>query len=136
MTITLPDRSQYFRGLLLLISMDRVIALPERQLLSRIGRALDFEKAFCERAIDDILENRHITHDAPGFSSPELAGKFVRDGLRLALSDGHVHPSEVDWLKTVATHNGLDETWFERAMRDVADRSSAGDLEVNHLLIE
>ncbi len=136
MIITLQDRSLYFKGLLLLIGKDRLVTEQEKQIMMRIGRALDFEREFCENAIDDILENRHITHEAPGFSSPDLAGKFVRDGLRLALSDGHVHPSEVDWLKTVAMHNGFDETWFESAMRDVADWSSAGDLEVNHLLIE
>lgn len=136
MKITLQDRSLYFKGLLLLIGKDRLVTEQEKQIMMRIGRSLDFEREFCETAINDILENRHITHEPPAFSSRELAGKFVRDGLRMALADGHVHPAEVAWLKTTAAHNGLDGVWFEGAMHDVAERRSIEDLEVDHLLIE
>ena len=133
MNITLQDRSHYFRGLLLLISMDRTIALPERRLLLRIGKALDFERAFCEIAIDDILENRHIVREPPVFSSRELAGKFILDGLTLAMADGEVHSEEVEWLSSVAGINSLETAWFEHEKR-IHGRNT-DDLEVDHLMV-
>ncbi len=115
MTIDVKDASEYFRGLLLLISKDRKIADAETLLMKRIGKALGFEKDFCDNAIREILENRFILNDPPRFSTRELAMKFIKDGLTLAGADEETHHAEVVWLKATAAKNGIEEEWFRRA---------------------
>ena len=86
MKIPLIDRSNYFRGLLLLIRKDRKVENPEIQLMKQIGKTLGFEPAFCENAITSILENKYILDETPIFSTKEIATLFIKDGLYLAIT--------------------------------------------------
>ncbi len=135
MTIDMKDASEYFRGLLLLISKDRKIADTETVLMKRIGKALGFEKDFCENAIREILENRFIVDEPPRFSTGELAMKFIKDGLTLAGADDETHHAEVVWLKAAAAKNGIEEEWFRRAQERAVLRGSdhTARLEVDDL---
>ncbi len=113
MKMTLLDRSECFRGFLLLIGQDRRISPKERELLLDIGRMLDFERRFCEVSIDDLLENNHINSDPPVFSHSLIAESFLRDTVRIALVDDTIDPSELQWLVSIAKENGLGEEWLE-----------------------
>lgn len=117
MNITVLDASQYFRGLLLLIRKDGKISDAEASLMMHVGKRLGFEREFCEQAIRDILENKHIVDEPPVFSSPEIARCFVQDGIRLALSDQVVHPFEERWLYSVTAANGLSASWMDETVR-------------------
>jgi hypothetical protein len=138
MTITVQEGSEYFRGLLLLISKDRKIADAETVLMKRIGKALGLEKDFCDNAIHEILDNKFVVDEPPGFSTSELAKKFIRDGLTLAGADDETHGLEVAWLKSAAKKNGLDAGWFlrerELAVRRRKDLNAR--LEVDDLTVE
>jgi hypothetical protein len=138
MTIDILDGSNYFKGLLLLIRKDHKITETESELLKKIGRSLGLERRFCEEAIRDILENSYISETPPKFSSDELAKRFVRDGLRLAMSDNELHALEEEWLSEVATANGLPSGWFadhKRAALDgtIGERFEAFDLRVQYV---
>ncbi|MFZ5947177.1 MAG: hypothetical protein ACOYU5_04340 [Stygiobacter sp.] len=136
--ITVREGSDYFRGLLLLISKDHKISEPEIILMKRIGKALGFEKDFCNNAIHEILDNEHISIEPPIFSTNELAKKFIKDGLMLANSDNEIHSFEEVWLKTTAEKNGIDVEWFLREKEITAGRRRDLDdyLEVDGLTIE
>lgn len=110
--ISVIDASNYFKGLLLLIGKDKRITESEVAIMKRVGRALGFEKEFCENAIRDILNNNYIEDTPPVFSTEEIARKFILDGLTLAASDNEFHPSEIGWLKTTAKMNHLNSQWF------------------------
>lgn len=112
MKMNLIDRSNYFRGALLLLKKDNKISKGESELMQRIGKALGFEKNFCANAIHDVLENKYIPDMPPRFSSKELAMKFIKDGLAVAESDNFIHPSEDHWLISIARRNGLDGRWY------------------------
>jgi hypothetical protein len=112
MNISVIDRSNYFKGLLLLIRKDRRITDSEIQLIQHVGKALGFEREFCRKAIHDILENNSIMDAPPEFSTKELAIKFIKDGLTIAFSDNELHPFEKEWLRSVAKKNGIDVLWF------------------------
>jgi len=120
--ITLAERSMYFKGLLLLVCNDGVIHEKERYMMMHVGKLLDFEQHFCETTITEALDNYHIITELPGFSNPDVAKCFVRDGIRLALADGHFHDKENDWLKKVAEHHGLEEIWYEQAVKSIVDQ--------------
>jgi len=131
MNIPIVDASNYFKGLLLLIRQDRKVSDSEVELMKRIGKALGFEKEFCEAAIAGILENEHVSHQPPKFSSRDLATKFVQDGLVLALSDNELHPSEIEWLKLAAELNGLDLQWFVKEQeKAVVEKTPGSKLQV------
>lgn len=115
MQLALTDRSLYFKGLLLLIRKDRAISDSERALMMRVGKSLSFEKEFCETAINDILQNKHITDIPPVFTDQKIAQYFIHDALILACSDGTLHPHEEEWLAAVCLKNGLSESWFSQA---------------------
>jgi len=118
MQIKVLDGSNYFRGLLLLIRKDHMITEPEIELMQRVGKALGFEKEFCNNAIREILENEHISDTPPEFSSADLAKKFIRDGLAFAFSDGPMHPEEEEWLRSTALKNHVDLHWFQNEIQN------------------
>ena len=122
MKISILDGSKYFKGLLILIRQDRRVTDSEIELMKHIGKKLGFEKTFCENAIHEILDNKHVKDDVPVFSDSEIAKKFVKDGLAIASSDVEVHKDEESWLKKAALSNGLDEKWFMEEMEKAEDR--------------
>ncbi len=137
MKISVIDASNYFKGLLLLIGKDRKITDPEIALVQRIGKSFGFEKVFCDNAIRDILENKFILDVPPKFSRKELAKKFIKDGLALAASDNEIHPSEEEWLLSIAEKNGLDVEWFYKERQSQEKGSDLHSvLEVDGLTIE
>jgi hypothetical protein len=112
MNISVVDASNYFRGLLLLIGKDRKITEGECVLLKRVGKALGFEREFCNNAVHDILENQYILDSLPVFSSPEIARKFILDGFAIAAVDGAIPAPEEEWLKSTADTYHFENNWF------------------------
>lgn len=112
MNISVLDGSNYFKGLLLLIRKDKKITKEEHKLMTRIGKTLGFEKMFIENAIQEILDNRHISMTPPVFSTQEIAEKFLKDGLIIAASDSEIHPREEGWLLSVAEINNIEKSWL------------------------
>ena len=112
MKMNVIDRSNYFRGSLLLIRKDHKISTPESEMMKRIGKALGFEKRFCANAIHEALENKFLLDIPPNFSTKELAMRFIQDGLMLAAADNFIHPLEEQWLLSIIERNGLDVHWY------------------------
>lgn len=136
MKITLLDRSNYFRGLLLLISKDRRVTDAERRLMKRIGKSLGFEREFCENAIDGILKNNYIDETTPKFSSKEITAKFIRDGLVIASCDGEIHSQKAAWLRLTAKKNKLNPRWYFQELEIALERKQHdGRLEVDYFVI-
>ncbi|MBN1615444.1 MAG: hypothetical protein JW950_13340 [Deltaproteobacteria bacterium] len=113
MRISLFDRSLYYKGLILLIRKDREIHDDEKNMVMSIGKMLGFESKFCALTIEEILENKYIDDSPPCFSETNVALSFIRDGLRLSISDGRIHDAEIAWLESVAETNGLSHLWTE-----------------------
>ena len=116
--LNLIDKSNYLKGLLLLIGKDHKIAPEEKKLMKRVGKSLGFEKKFIDRSINDLLENEYITDDIPIFSNQLFAESFLLDGLKFAFSDRELNPEEIEFLKVTALKNGMDETWFSSLLEN------------------
>ena len=135
--MSVQDASNYFKGLLILIGKDRKVLEPECVLIKRIGKALGFEKEFCNSAVQDLLENTYIIDTLPEFSSQEIAKKFILDGLTLAASDGEIHIMEEEWLQSTAENYYLDDNWFqEEKLRAIARIVPPKQLEAETLTVE
>jgi hypothetical protein len=122
------DRSRYYRGLLVLTGRDRIVDPRERELMLQFGQILDFDWRFCTAAIDDLLENKHITDEPVIFSSREIAECFVRDAIRLISVDLEIHPKEVGWLKAVALANGLSGEWLDAEIQRFYDAGRSAEM--------
>jgi hypothetical protein len=118
MKMSLYERSECFRGYLLLIGKDRQISPKERSLLLTIGKKLDFESRFCETSISDLLENNYISNEPPLFSRKEFAAAFLMDAIGIALADNELHPKELDWLNAIAVRNGVDQAWLRSMIEE------------------
>jgi hypothetical protein len=137
MKITLMDGVNYLKGLLLLIRKDHQVTDGEIRLMTRIGKALGFERKFCDDAIHEILENRHIVDEPPEFSTKKLAVKFIKDGLALASCDKEIHPSEEAWLRSTAEKNSLRVAWFWHMLANTPGRNRLHScLEAESLVVE
>ena len=118
MTLPLIIRSNYYKGLLILSRRDRVIDDGERESLIRIGIMLDFDRRFCEAAIDDLLSNVYITRSPIVFSDESIKECFFRDALRVSFADGCLQTTELRWLRQVAHANGKSNQWLDAIIRE------------------
>ena len=116
MAMNLLDRSNYFKGLLLLVGKDKNISKNERDYLMQVGKVLSFEPTYCKETIDHLLENKYIVDEAPVFSNENVAKMFVKDSIKVAFSDESLHFRELEWLVSVVNQNKLSEEWLEREM--------------------
>jgi len=132
------DRSNYFKGLLLLIGKDFVISKEERSLLKSIGKTLGFENKFIEDSITNLLENQYIIDEPPKFSNKEIAKIFIKDGIKLAISDKELHPFELEWLTETVKVNNLTPQWFSSQLESIVQSSPLenldSSLELNNLI--
>lgn len=116
MNITFLDRSNYFRGLLLIIKHNRTINDYEIQLMKIIGTALGFEKLFCSEAIKNILINEYVRDEPPAFSHPGIAKMFIKDSLKLAYSDNNISNIEREYLYSIAITNNISTAWINQQL--------------------
>ncbi len=134
MKLDLKDRSNYLRGMLLLIGKDNKIENNERELLNKLGDKLGFDKRFVSTAIDELLENEYINETAPEFSHVPFAESFIKDGLNLAFSDDDINPDELSYLKSTASANGLHEEWFSSQIKSFLNNGKFDKLHVESYL--
>jgi len=138
MSMSQVDKSKYYRGLLVLTRKDNIIDPRERELMVRLGSVLDFDKRFCEAALDDALRNEHLDEEPVIFDNQATAECFLRDAIRLALVDDSLDPGELAWLQSVAGANSVKTRWLEEEIRSYRDRriflDSAAALEVERCL--
>jgi hypothetical protein len=127
MNLSLLNRSNYYKGLLVLLRRDRFVDSRESHLMLQIGAVLDFDRRFCEATINDLLSNKHVTREPIIFSDERLRKCFFRDALRLALVDGHLHLRELSWLRTVARANHQSNQWLDALIRESKEFLATSD---------
>ncbi len=127
------DKSNYFRGILLLIRKDFHISSPERDFVFRIGKALGFDREFIDDSIKDLLYNEYIEDNPPKFSDPEIAKSFIIDGLKMVSTDAALDPNELSFLTKTAENNSVSDIWFNEVLNTdyKVSFSSAGTENVN-----
>lgn len=109
--MTYLDRSNYFRGLLLLVRKNNKVNSAEVSMIMRIGKRLGFAYDFCKGAIKDILDNKHIVNDPPKFSNKGVAHGFIKESIELAVIDNDLDLNELEWIDSVIKENEMEEEW-------------------------
>ena len=112
MTNNYLDRSNYVKGLLLLMGKDKKISDDERDFLHNVAETLSFDKKFIDGVINEIFENKFLGDEPPLFSQKQYAEAFLRDAIQLALIDNDLSNAEFDWLQSIAASNDLSDAWL------------------------
>jgi hypothetical protein len=112
----LIDRSNFIKGLLVLITKDKKITKEESLLLRETGISFGFSSEFLDESIDEALHNEFITKDPPKFTNNSLAYNFLHQGIKLALSDSELNSEELKYLIDTAAVNGISLNDFNSIM--------------------
>lgn len=135
--MTQQDKSNYFKGLLILIGKDKSISEQEKNNFRKLSNVLGFNKEFCEGALRELLENEYIIEDPPLFSNSSIAKSFIIDGIKIGFSDKVLHIFELNWLKSVADKNSVDYGWFMMQYEEYKKNQTVSELsnfEIENLL--
>jgi hypothetical protein len=116
MTNNYLDRSNYVKGLLLLMGKDKKITEEERDFLHNVAETLSFDKKFIDGAINELFENDFWGDEPPLFSQKQYAEAFLRDAIKLAFVDNDLSSEEFDWLQSIAVSNGLSNEWLKNEL--------------------
>lgn len=135
--MTQQDKSNYFKGLLILIGKDKSISELEKNNLRKLAKVLDFNKEFCDGALSELLENEYIIEDPPLFSNSSIAKSFIIDGIKIGFADKVLHIFELNWLKSVADKNSVDYNWCMTQYEEYKKNDTVAELsnfEIENLL--
>lgn len=136
MKLDIRDRSNYLKGLLVLISKDRKISENESNFIMNVGKILGFDKEFCQEAIDTLLDNEYISHEPPIFSNQEFAMSFIEDGISVSITDDDFDSLEISYLKSIAIENNVDEGWLIQKLSTAERVSKNIKFDIPHLAVE
>lgn len=136
MKLNVFDRSNYLKGLLVLISKDKKISGDESDFIMKIGKTLGFDREFCEEAIETLLENEYISQEPPEFSNVEFARSFIEDGISVAITNNELSKLEISYLKSIAEKNHVDNDWFVRQLSTADKISKNIKFDIPHLSVE
>jgi hypothetical protein len=112
MRINPLDTSNYFRGLLVLVTREKQINQRERTLLKKMGRFLGFNQDFIDSAIDDFINNKYVKTEVPLFSNCEVVELFLKDGIKLAFANDTLTIKQIEWLMAIAITNKISKQWL------------------------
>jgi uncharacterized tellurite resistance protein B-like protein len=116
--LSLRERSEYFRGLLLVMAADGELHDAERELIKHAISPFDFSAEFVEESIESILKNKHVSQVPPRFESQANACLFLRAALDIAFADGVLDETEEKWLRATADLNGIAAEWLEEQIAE------------------
>ena len=105
-------KSNYLRGLIVLVGTDRERDENKRKIIMEVAKIFGFNQDFVENSMNEIFENKYINKESPKFSNQEITEVFIRDGIRLATVDKILHLHDLKWLLNTALKNNLSEQWF------------------------
>ncbi len=120
------DKSNYFKGLLVLVGKDKEINRHESDLIKKIGNILGFNHDFVGKAIKNYFNNKYIIEEPPLFSNYNFAEIFIKDGIRMALINNVINLDQIKWLETAAVKNNLSKQWLFIELESLLEMNNSG----------
>lgn len=117
--LTIIDKSNYLKGLLILARKDDRLVENEKKIIREAAKRLGFSKDFYEETLRNLMNNKYLVDSPIKFSSAEVAKLFISEGIELAATDNDLCREEVDWLKSVASENDISQSWFEETVNSI-----------------
>jgi len=111
MHLNVINKSNYIKGLLVLIKKKNTIEEPIKKSVKHITKILDFNQEFIDESMKGLMTNDFIVDDPPKFSDYQLAESFLKDSIHIAFSDGTLNFNQIEWLINTAKKNNLSDQW-------------------------
>jgi hypothetical protein len=131
------DKSNYLRGLLILIKRDGSINELEKNRVKELAKILGFNQNFVENAINELLENEYLIENPPKFTNHILAEAFIKDAIKIAFIENVMNIYKLSWLSAFATDNELSKQWLFMELElfiDTANRDINNNFEIQNYL--
>jgi hypothetical protein len=112
MVLNAVDKSNYIKGLLVLIRKRNTIEEPINSTVKHMTEILDFNQEIIDDSMKGLTTNKFIVDDPPRFSGFKIAESFLKDGIHVAFLDGILNFKQVEWLINTAKKNNLSEQWI------------------------
>ena len=106
------DKSNYLRGLLLLIKSNKSINETEKKRIKEVSNVLGFNGHFVDNAISDLLDNEFLVESPPKFTNHKLAETFIKDAIKISLIEDVLNIYKIHWLMLFAINNDLSKQWL------------------------
>ena len=116
MEISVLDKSNYLKGLLIIAKKDNQLAEQEKKIIRQFAERLGFAQDFYEDTLKSLLSNKYITEEPIIFSNKKIAESFITDGLALAHSDDSIVGVEIEYIRSIAIANQIDKKCFDEQM--------------------
>lgn len=116
MNISVKDKSNYLKGLLIIARKDNQLAENEKKIIRDIAVRLGFAPDFYEDVLKSLLANKYISEEPIHFAEKKVAESFLADGLKLAYSVAVLAENKIEWLKQVSITNDIEENWFNEKL--------------------
>lgn len=123
MEITIQDKSNYLKGLLITAKKDNQLTETEKRIIRGIAVKLGFATDFYEDSLKSLLANKYLLDDPIKFSDKKIAESFVQDALKLIFADKMFSDVEINWLRLTAKANLIEHEWFEEKLKKVKESS-------------
>lgn len=120
------DKSNYFKGLLVLVGKDKEISKNESDLIKKAGNILGFNQEFVDKSIKNFFKNKYIIEEPPVFTNYNFAEIFIKDGLRLALINKIINLDQIKWLTSAVMKNNLSTQWFFIELESLLEKNNPG----------
>ncbi len=108
------DKSKYLRGLLILLKKGNSISEEEREFIREVGNILNFDRTFVDLSIVNVFENEYLLESPPQFNDKNLAEYFIKDGIKLSVTNHNTNKKEVEFLKKTAQVNHVPAAMFKK----------------------
>ena len=106
------DKSNYLRGLLILIKIHRSINEIEKKRIKEVSSVLGFNRGFVDNAINELLDNEYLIETPPKFTNPRLAETFIKEAIKISMSENVLNIHNLHWLIALADNNNLPKQWL------------------------
>jgi uncharacterized tellurite resistance protein B-like protein len=123
--LTILDKSNYLKGLLILAKKDNQLRESEKNIIRDAAKRLGFSKDFYEETLQNLMRNDYILDNPIIFSDKEIAKMFISEGLELANSDDEIVEKEMNWIKSTAQANQIPEDWLNSILKKTTSIKAA-----------
>ncbi len=123
MEVTIQDKSNYLKGLLITAKKDNQLTETEKKIIRGVAVKLGFATDFYEDSLKTLLANKYLLDDPIKFSNIKIAESFVQDALKLIFADKMFSDVEINWLRITAQANSISDEWFEEKLKKVKGTS-------------
>lgn len=103
--IDYKDRSEFLRGLAVIIRKNNCRNTDEKIMYLMIGKYLGFEEGFCKKSLEHLMINKYISEQPPVFSNEFIAESIINEVTKIMSQTHPISGTTVELLQLAGNVN-------------------------------